>query len=202
MLVPQSDLEDLLKVALENQALSGLPLPSARLQRAVRRLVRDGLARGVSRSGNLDLTESGQREAAHIERSHQLWESHLMTRGMAAADAHTAAERLEHLHDRRVLDRFDNELDHPDADVHGMPIPGEKEANPEKAPLVRLSLMREGDCGCVAAGKGPDVAGLAPGARFCMRGRDPLSGDWIVQPDGGDCLRVTHTEADDVSVEV
>ncbi len=202
MLVPQSDVEDLLKAAIENRVLSSLPLPAARLQRAMRRLVSDGLATGVSSSGSLDLTDTGQREAAHIERSHQLWESHLMTRGMAAADAHTAAERLEHLHDRRVLDRFDDELDHPGTDVHGVPIPGEKEANPDKAPFVKLSLMREGDCGCVTDGKGPAVAGLTPGTRFCMQGRDLLSGDWIVQPDGGDCLRVTHTDADDVSVDL
>ncbi len=202
-LVPQSDIEDLLKAAIEKRDVWALPLPQGRLRRAVRRLIRDGLATELLPAGTLHLADAGIREAAHIERSHQLWEGHLMNRGMAAADAHAAAEQLEHLHDRRVLDTFDNELDHPDADSHGVSIPGEKEADSEQAPPVKLSLMRQGDRGVVTdLNSGLVLQGLPPGTAFVMRGRDPLGGDWIVQPDNGDCVHVTHEDADDVSVDV
>jgi manganese/iron transport system permease protein/iron/zinc/copper transport system permease protein len=199
-LVPQSDIEDLLKAALEDLDVRRLPIPSGRIRRGVHRLIRDGLVMAMTPDGHLHLAEAGQREAAHIERSHQLWEGHLMSRGMEADAAHAAAERLEHLHDRRVLDEFDNELDHPGVDAHGIPIPGEQEACSEEVAPLRLSLMRQGDRGRVQGGK--MVAGLLPGTAFRLQGRDLLSGDWIVHPDDGECLRVPHDDADEVAVDI
>ena len=199
-LVPQSDIEDLLKAALEDLDVRLLPIPSGRIRRGVHRLIRDGLVMAMTADGRLHLAEAGHREAAHIERSHQLWEGHLMSRGMKADAAHAAAERLEHLHDRRVLDEFDNELDHPGVDAHGIPIPGEQEAHSERVAPLRLSLMRQGDRGRVQGGK--TVAGLPPGTVFRLQGRDPLSGDWIVHPDDSECLRVPHDDADEVTVDI
>lgn len=125
-----------------------------------------------------------------------------MSRGMDESTAHAAAEKLEHLHDRRVLDVFDNELDHPDADAHGHPIPGEQEKHPERAPLVYISLMRSGDRGRIVERAGATVEGLPPGTGFQLQERDPASGDWIVITDNGDSVRVTHDMADDVAVDI
>lgn len=201
-LVPQSDIEDLLKGAIEDHDVRSLPLPSARIRRGVRRLIRSGLVLEMVPGGRLRLTDAGRREAAHIERSHQLWEGHLLSRGMAPAAAHAAAERLEHLHDRRVLDDFDNELDHPDADAHGNPIPGEQEAHSERVPPVHLSLMRQGDRGRVVGKGGVTVPGLPPGTVFQLKARDPRNGDWIILTDQGTCVHVTHDNADDVAVDI
>ncbi len=201
MLVPQSDIEDLLKAAIENRAMNSLPLPVARLRRGIRRLRREGMVKGRGADDLLALTQSGRREAAHILRSHQLWESHLMHRGMAAAAAHAAAERLEHLHDRRVLDRFDDELDHPDADLQGIPIPGEQEAHSERAPALRLSLLRQGDRGRVRASAGIQIEGMEAGTCFTLGPRDPDTGAWRVTTDAGVSLHIAHDAADDIAVE-
>ncbi len=124
-LVPQSDIEDLLKAAHEARDYRTLPIVASRTRRGLRKLTADGIVAGVSNDGIITLTESGQREAAHIERSHQLWEAHLVQKGMTPDEAHDAAEKLEHLHDSKVLARFDRELDHPDTDAHGVEIPRE-----------------------------------------------------------------------------
>ena len=124
-LVPQVDVEDLLKSAHEGRDHRALPIVPSRVRRALRMLRADGLVEGVSDDGVIALTEKGRREAAHIERSHQLWEAHLVQKGMTPDEAHRAAERLEHLHDSHVLAHFDDELDHPNRDTHGVEIPRE-----------------------------------------------------------------------------
>jgi ABC-type Mn2+/Zn2+ transport system permease subunit/Mn-dependent DtxR family transcriptional regulator len=127
-LVPQSDIEDALKAGLEGRAPAGLPVPRARLRRALRALRRQGLVVPAT-GGGIALSEQGRREAAHILRSHQLWEGHFIREGMPPAHAHAAAEQLEHLHDRGILDRFDDELDHPERDRDGEPIPPDAETD-------------------------------------------------------------------------
>ena len=112
-LVPQSDLEDILKAAHEARSLADLPLSPVRRRKALRRLKRDALVAGVSADGQIELTDDGRRDAAHIARSHELWEGHFIRDGVAPDAAHAAAERLEHLHDERVMDWFDKELDQP-----------------------------------------------------------------------------------------
>ena len=127
-LVPQSDVEDLLKAAFEGRdRFDQVRLPPARVRKAAARMADQDLlnADGV-REGRLTLTPRGESEARHIERSHQLWEGRLMQTGLAAEAAHEAAERLEHLHEEDVLDLFEVELGHPEQDAHGIPF--EREA--------------------------------------------------------------------------
>ncbi len=124
-LVPQSDIEDLLKAAHEARDYRDLPVVASRMRRGLRKLSADGFVESISSEGIVVLTDKGRREAAHIERSHQLWEAHLVQKGMAPEEAHHAAEQLEHLHDSNVLARFDAELDHPNRDAHGVEIPRE-----------------------------------------------------------------------------
>ncbi len=121
-LVPQSDIEDLLKAGYEQRKVGTLQIPQARIKRALRKLQKDGLAEGVSADAVILLSERGRTEAAHIERSHQLWEGRLVRGGMSPTAAHHAAERLEHLHDSHVLASFNDELDNPSRDAHGKSI--------------------------------------------------------------------------------
>ena len=127
------------------------------------------------------LTEAGQREAEHILRSHQLWEGFLVKGGMPLEEAHAAAEHLEHLHEREVLDQFDDELDHPEEDVHGMPVPGEREAGPDEYPDLVMSLLRQGDSGLVTGCSGDWPAGIQAGTRFTLDARNAETGNWQVR---------------------
>ncbi len=123
--VPQADLEDVLRLAHEGCLhLSDIPKAPRLVRRAARQMVREGLLdSGAVRKGGISLTDKGRQEAAHIMRSHQLWEGHLIHSGMSAEAAHKAAHELEHLHYRNVLVDFAAELDNPAEDVDGKPIP-------------------------------------------------------------------------------
>lgn len=199
-LVPQTDIEDVLKHTLENEK----PLLSpARLKKAIRRLVADGLLE-VERPGAAPrLTEAGQREAEHILRSHQLWEGFLVKGGMPLEEAHAAAEHLEHLHEREVLDQFDDELDHPEEDVHGMPVPGEREAGTDEYPDLVMSLLRQGDSGLVTGCSGDWPAGIQAGTRFTLDARNVETGNWQVRIEGVDgLLQLPHDDTDRLKVEL
>jgi len=124
-LVPQANLEDVLRWAYEGCLdLGELPMERGLVRRASRQLVREGLLEpDPIQKGRICLTDKGRDEAAHIMRSHQLWEGHLIRSGMSAEAAHKAAHELEHLHYRDVLIDFDAELEHPVKDIDGKPIP-------------------------------------------------------------------------------
>ncbi len=201
-LVPQSDIEDILKAVYEGRGrFSDVPLPPARIRKAVRHMVaRELLAAHDARSQTLKLTPKGHEEAAHIERAHQLWEGHLVRSGMDEKSAHDAAERLEHLHPRDVLDRFDNELDHPVTDVHGLPVPGERETGTGEQPSLTLSLLREGDRGRFSGCAGPWPEGIQAGVVFSLLTRATASDPWTVQLERGPRIQLDHSQADRLEV--
>ncbi len=124
-MVPQADIEDVLKHAYEGRRLlAEVPIGLERARKAARRMAAEGLLDPAPlRKGCILLTDKGRDEAAHIMRSHQLWEGHLIQSGMSVQAAHQAAEELEHLHYRDVLVDFDAELQHPVEDADGKPIP-------------------------------------------------------------------------------
>jgi ABC-type Mn2+/Zn2+ transport system permease subunit/Mn-dependent DtxR family transcriptional regulator len=202
-LVPQSDIEDILKAAYEGRSsLADVPLPLARVRKAVRNMVADDLlAAPDARKQTLKLTAKGREEAAHIERAHQLWEGHLMRGGMDEERAHDAAERLEHLHPRDVLDRFDNELDHPVTDAHGSPVPGEREAGAADLPSLTLSLLRENDHGRFIGCDGRWPEGVRSEAAFTLLSRNAPGAPWTVQLDDGTRVELDHAQADRLEVE-
>jgi manganese/iron transport system permease protein/iron/zinc/copper transport system permease protein len=146
-LVPQSDLEDILKAAYEGITdIRGVNILPKQRRRGLKRLAADGLLDPEdARADRLKLTVKGLNEAAHILRSHQLWEAHFIQEGMPYEQAHVAAEKLEHLHQRDILDRFDDELNHPARDAEGVLIPGEVKKFEDLSPELRLSLLRCGD---------------------------------------------------------
>jgi manganese/iron transport system permease protein/iron/zinc/copper transport system permease protein len=200
-LVPQSDVEDILKAALGGQhAGNDIPLPRKRVQRAIRRMVRDGLLEaGPAASNTLALTPAGDAEARHIRRSHQLWEGHFIKTGMDAEKAHAAAERLEHLHGRDIMDQFDDELGHPLTDVHGTEVPGEVPTTDDDDQLpITLALLRPGDRGQLPGSAVPGALphGLVAGDIVELVDRDPGRERWVIRTSDGRELILGHAEAD------
>lgn len=201
--VPQIDVEDVLKAAHSGvETWAEVPIPETRIRRALRKLIDDGMmAAETLQSGLLTLTEVGRKEAAHIMRAHQLWEGYLIKTGLPASEAHEAAEKLEHLHPRDVLDGIDDELDHPVVDIDGMPVPGESMYQTEAYRPLRLSLLRRGDRGrfvrCFA--EWPEL--LADGVEFTVGPREQKTNRWRVMLTDGTELLVTHQEADTLVVE-
>lgn len=196
-LVPQSDIEDVLKAALASAdhtlPHTSIPIPPKRLHKVIGKLLKDGLLKPAGTS-SYQLTDAGQVEASHIQRSHQLWEAHLIGTGMSPAEAHNAAERLEHLHGRDVLDRFDNELNHPLTDSHGVPIPGESEKD-ENA-LLTLSLLRQGDKGTIIKAPENCPKNLKTDTSFELISRNSENDTWTIKLDDNSQIVVTHELAD------
>jgi manganese/zinc/iron transport system permease protein len=70
------------------------------------------------------LTTASRTAAAELVRGHRLWEIYLTTRLDLPPDhVHPPAERMEHFIDRTLRDQLVAELDNPDRDPHGKPIP-------------------------------------------------------------------------------
>jgi ABC-type Mn2+/Zn2+ transport system permease subunit/Mn-dependent DtxR family transcriptional regulator len=201
--VPQFDVEDVLKAAhMDAATLEDVPLPPRRRRRAAARLVEQELLEpGTIRDGTIRLTEKGRKEAAHIMRSHQLWEGHLMQSGMDPMEAHVAAEKLEHLHPRIVLDDFDEELDHPVVDIDGAVVPGESEYREAGYRPLRLSLLRDGDEGRFVACGDEWPQGTHEGMTFRVGPRAADANEWRVSLEEGKEIRIHHALADDIYVE-
>ena len=72
----------------------------------------------------LYLTSSGWRRAAEIVRNHRLWELYLTDQANYAADhVHDDAEKIEHVLGADTVRKLERDLDFPEFDPHGKPIP-------------------------------------------------------------------------------
>ncbi|MDX2174908.1 MAG: metal ABC transporter permease [Candidatus Sumerlaeia bacterium] len=99
--------------------------------------VRDALAmlEGLRRRGWVErdgaawsLTPEGSTEARRIVASHRVWETYLARELALPPDhLHRDAEDMEHVIDRDMLGRLDEELGHPARDPHGTRIPRPEE---------------------------------------------------------------------------
>ncbi len=70
------------------------------------------------------LTPDGERVAVEVTRHHRLLELYLAhTLGIAVADVHAEADRLEHVLSEELEARIDEALGFPTHDPHGDPIP-------------------------------------------------------------------------------
>ena len=73
---------------------------------------------------SLVLTDAGERVALEVIRHHRLLELYLAeTLGLAVADVHDEADRLEHVLSEELEGRIDRALGFPTHDPHGDPIP-------------------------------------------------------------------------------
>jgi len=70
------------------------------------------------------LTPEGKKIALSIIRRHRLWEYFLASKLKFNWDeVHEVAEQLEHVSNKKLIDKLDEYLDHPKFDPHGDPIP-------------------------------------------------------------------------------
>jgi DtxR family Mn-dependent transcriptional regulator len=70
------------------------------------------------------LTAEGKKVAVQIIRKHRLWEYFLVEKlRFGWEEVHEIAEELEHIGSRKLVDRLNEFLDHPQCDPHGDPIP-------------------------------------------------------------------------------
>ncbi len=70
------------------------------------------------------LTDAGRSEASSLVRAHRLWETYLAGRStIPTSHLHAAAERLEHVTDRELVEELEAEVGPQREDPHGRPIP-------------------------------------------------------------------------------
>ncbi|MEL6670234.1 MAG: iron chelate uptake ABC transporter family permease subunit, partial [Bacteroidota bacterium] len=101
-----------------------LELSQSRFHRILANLRQRNLLSKTERGEPLLLTEKGEKRARQLVRAHRLWETYLSREvGLAEDQIHADAERLEHLLSDDLLNTVDAQLDFPERDPHGSPIP-------------------------------------------------------------------------------
>ncbi len=87
------------------------------------------------------LTPDGKRVALSIIRRHRLWEYFLAEKLKFNWDeVHEVAEQLEHVSNKKLIEKLDEYLDHPKFDPHGDPIP-DTNGKMEASRQIRLSRL-------------------------------------------------------------
>ncbi len=72
----------------------------------------------------LRLTDSGTEKASRLIRGHRLWESYLAKNTPLPDDhLHEPAHRMEHFLDEKILSQVEQDVEFPDIDPHGRPLP-------------------------------------------------------------------------------
>ena len=73
------------------------------------------------------LSHEGKKIALHVIRRHRLWEYFLSEKlKFDWNEIHNVAEELEHINNKKLIERLDEYLDYPQFDPHGDPIPDSK----------------------------------------------------------------------------
>ncbi len=86
---------------------------------------------------NLNLSASGKKRAEKLIRAHRLWETYMVDKmGMGSDQIHEEAERIEHHMSDEFLNEIAEQLNYPEKDPHGSPIP---------KGFMNLSLMKQGE---------------------------------------------------------
>ena len=70
------------------------------------------------------MTRTGKKRGEQLIRAHRLWETYMVNKmGMDSNQIHEEAERLEHHLSEEIINEVAADLDFPDMDPHGSPIP-------------------------------------------------------------------------------
>jgi ABC-type Mn2+/Zn2+ transport system permease subunit/Mn-dependent DtxR family transcriptional regulator len=174
-------LEDVLKQSFRLQDKGELSL--TRLlkalnfkERQAKRYIQTLQKRGLFEKKQLQLTDSGIKEAKRLVRAHRLWETYLSDKmGLDAGQIHDEAERYEHLLSDEILDRVDEELGFPKVDPHGSPIPT-KIGLPE-FPLTHLEVLQKAKIAHFQVSEKITAQlwqlGLLPNTSFSIEKKDP-----------------------------
>lgn len=87
-------------------------------------LARHGLVEYSPDRLSVQLTDAGWKRAMELVRNHRLWELYLTNEADYAEDhVHDDAEKIEHILGPGVIRQLEKDLDFPELDPHGKPIP-------------------------------------------------------------------------------
>ncbi len=87
-------------------------------------LLKHGLVEFSEDGISLHLTSPGWKRAMELVRNHRLWELYLTNEADYAEDhVHDDAEKIEHILGPNMVRQLEQELDFPELDPHGKPIP-------------------------------------------------------------------------------
>lgn len=104
--------------------------PEDRVMRQCRELLRHGLIELSDDEVSLHMTDAGWKRAMEMVRNHRLWELYLTNEANYADDhVHEDAEKIEHILGPNMVRQLEKDLDFPDLDPHGKPIPQPSTAN-------------------------------------------------------------------------
>ena len=106
-----------------NRLAEYLGVKPATVSDMVRKLKKKALV-NYERYGKISLTEEGRFLGMMVIRRHRLWETFLQQKlDFSWDEVHELAEDLEHIHSKKLINRLDAFLDHPEFDPHGDAIP-------------------------------------------------------------------------------
>ncbi len=95
------------------------------------------------------LTDEGLNVARQLVRRHRLWETFLVDKlGFSWDEVHEPAEQLEHIDNKKLVDRLDEFLGRPRFDPHGDPIPDANGQYAERRQVL-LAKLEAGQTGVV-----------------------------------------------------
>jgi len=98
--------------------------PLEQMTEDVKALTRAKVATWQGEESAVYLTPDGWRRAVEIVRNHRLWELYLTNQANYAADhVHEDAEKIEHVIGEDTVRQLERDLDFPELDPHGKPIP-------------------------------------------------------------------------------
>ena len=128
-----------------NSIAGNLNISVDKASRLIERLLTLGLI-GMG-DQTISLTDTGKSYALRVIRIHRIWEKYLADEtGVAQADWHNEADRLEHDVSIEDTEKLAAQMGHPVFDPHGDPIPTIDGALP-KAKGKPMSCMKEGETG-------------------------------------------------------
>lgn len=155
------------------------------------------------------LTKHGERVALEVIRHHRLLEAYLTEHlDYSWTEVHEEADRLEHHISEKFEQRVAAELDDPDTDPHGDPIPTATLDLPEAEAALVLAEREEGTTVVVEQVENQDVAvleylserGITPGTEVTVREVAPFGMVTVSVGDAADRVSLPQDIANGVRV--
>ena len=157
----------------------------------------------------VELTTEGETVALEVLRHHRLIETYLAEQlGYDWAEVHDEADRLEHHISEAFERRVAEQLDDPDVDPHGDPIPTESLDPLDHGEAATLGDLPEGERVVVrrVSDRDPEElaylqnAGVTPGTRLTITEIAPFGVVTVTRP-CGDSVSLSEEVADSIRVE-
>jgi DtxR family Mn-dependent transcriptional regulator len=176
-----------------SQIAQRLMLSAPSVSGMVRRLSEQGLLEHLPYRG-VELTDQGRRVALRMLRRHRLIEAYLVAfLGYTWDTVHDEAERLEHAVSDMMVERMAHALGHPRVDPHGDPIP-EADGSIAEVAHLPLSEVEAGETVTICRADTTEAdrlryiaeAGLMPGTRVTVTGRQPFHGPITLEVGGAE----------------